>query len=182
MIPYRDEKIQNAIAFFALNHKKKARRHLYQTYLYKYLAFLDFSSLKEQGFPVLGLTYKAMKKGPVPIEIYSNKEDTKKYKFVKDELGEFVVAKEKPNLDYFSPFEIELMEKLIEIYAAKWIVTNIMSEASHEAILAWRRTYYSRPNEIIDYSLEFEDDVFSKKQEQLTYQEEVFLTNKALAS
>ncbi|MEA1947234.1 MAG: Panacea domain-containing protein [Thermodesulfobacteriota bacterium] len=182
MIPYKDEKIQNAIAFFAHNHKKKARRYLYQTYLYKYLAFLDFSSLKEQGFPVLGLTYRAMKRGPVPIEIYSTKEDTKKYKFIKDELGVFIIAKEKPNLNYFSPYEIELMERLIEIYAVQWVLTDTMSEASHEAILAWRRTYIGNPNGIIDYSLEFEGDVLSKKQEELTYQEEVFLINKALAS
>jgi hypothetical protein len=182
MIPYRDEKIQNAIVFFALNHKKKARRRLYQTFLYKYLAFLDFSSIKEQGFPILGLTYKAMKRGPVPIEIYSHRKETKLYRFQKDEFGEFVVAKKKPNLDYFSPYEIELMERLIEIFAVKWILTDTVSEASHEAILAWKRTYASNPNGIIDYSLEFEGDIFSKKQEQLTYQEEVFLINKVLAS
>ena len=73
MIPYRNEKIQSAVAFFAKQHYKKTKRLLYQTYLYKYLAFLDFLSLRETGIPALGLVYSAMDLGPVPIEIYGNK-------------------------------------------------------------------------------------------------------------
>jgi hypothetical protein len=62
MIPYKNEKIQNAIAFFAKEHCKKVRKPLYQTYLYKYLAFLDFISLREVGRPALELIYKAMER------------------------------------------------------------------------------------------------------------------------
>jgi hypothetical protein len=73
-MPYQMEKIENAICFFAKEHQKKARKPLYQTFLYKYLAFLDFISLRETGQPALGLRYLAMEKGPVPIEIYDKKE------------------------------------------------------------------------------------------------------------
>jgi len=182
MIPYREKKIQNAIVFFAQNHPKKAKKPLYQVYLYKYLAFLDFLSLRETGRPALELTYKAMKRGPVPVEIYYEKINTDKYRFVKDEWGEFIVSKGKPDMDYFSHYEIDLMERLIEIYAQQWITTNIMSDSSHDDILAWQRTWAKQKNSIIDYKLEFEEDVFFKKDEDLTYPEEVYRTYKTLMS
>lgn len=182
MIPYRKEKIQNAIVFFAREHRKKTRKPLYQTYLYKYLAFLDFISLREIGRPSLELIYKAMKRGPVPIEIYEKKEDTPLYRFVKDERGEIIVTKTKPNMDFFSSYEIDLMYRLIEIYATRWMTTSVMSDASHEDIAAWKRTYHQRPNTIIDYTLEFDGDLSSKRENELTYPEEVYLTLKAMAS
>lgn len=182
MIPYRKEKIQNAIVFFAREHRKKTRKPLYQTYLYKYLAFLDFISLREIGRPALELIYKAMQRGPVPIEIYEKKEDTLLYRFVKDTLGEVVVPKNKPNMDFFSPYEIDLMHRLIEIYATTWITTDVMSDASHEDIAAWKRTYFKKPNTIIDFILEFDGDLLSKRENELTYPEEVYLTYRAMAS
>ena len=182
MIPYRKEKIQNAIVFFAREHRKKTRKPLYQTYLYKYLAFLDFVSLREIGRPALELIYKAMQRGPVPIEIYKEKADTPLYKFVKNELGEIIVTNNKPNMDYFSSYEIELMYRLIEIYATRWMTTDVMSDATHEDIAAWRRTYYQNPNTTIDYILEFDDDLLSKRENELTYPEEAYLTYRAIAS
>lgn len=182
MIPYKDEKIKSAVAFFAKHHHKKTKRLLYQTYLYKYLAFLDFWSLRETGRPVLELKYSAMKRGPVPIEIYSKKQDTEKYKFKKSESGEYIAALQDPDLDYFSQYEIELMDRLIEIFAQKWANTNTFSDASHEDIRAWKRTYYGiKKNGIIDYALEFDGDLFSKDESELTYPEEVYLTFKAVA-
>jgi uncharacterized phage-associated protein len=180
MIPCRNEKVQNAVAYFAEQHRKKSKRYLYQTFLYKYLAFLDFYSLKETGRPALDLVYKAMKKGPVPIEIYEHKTETPKYKFVKDEWGEFVVAKGKPDLDYFSPYEINLMDRLLEIFARKWVTSTQASDSSHERIKAWQRTWAQCPNGIIDPALEFEGDLFRKKEDQLSYSEEVYLTYRAL--
>ncbi len=181
MIPYRDKKIINAVAFFAKQHRKKAKRPLYQTFLYKYLAFLDFYSLKETGRPALGLTYKAMKHGPVPMEIYGDKQDTPKYKFQEDEWGEFIVVIGKPDLNYFSPYEIELMERFIDFFAQVWVNTTVISDSSHEEILAWSRTWNEKPNKIIEYALEFEGDLFSKNEEDLTFPEEVFLTLRAMA-
>ena len=182
MIPYRKEKIQNAIVFFAKEHRKKTRKPLYQTYLYKYLAFLDFISLREIGRPSLELIYRAMKRGPVPIEIYEKKEDTPLYRFIKDKFGEIIVTNNKPDMDFFSSYEIDLMHRLIEIYATRWMTTDVMSDASHEDITAWKRTYYQKPNTIIDYTLEFDGDLLSKRENELTYPEEVYLMLKAMAS
>lgn len=66
MIPYQKEKIENAICFFAYEHKKATRKFLTQTYLYKYLALFDFKCLEETGKPALGLKYMAMEKEADP--------------------------------------------------------------------------------------------------------------------
>lgn len=182
MIPYRDEKIKNAISFFAKKHTTKTRKPLYQTYLYKYLGFLDFYSVRETGRPVLGLAYSALHWGPVPMEIYTTKKDTDKYKFTKDGSNYFIRSTQKPDMKYFSQYEIELMNRLVEIYATTWMRTDIMSDASHEDILAWKRTWKKKPNSIMDYVLEFKGDLFSKNENELTYPESVFLTYKALTS
>lgn len=179
MIPYRDEKIINAIYFFAKEHKKKTRRYLYQTPLYKYLAFLDFRSLQETGEPVLALTYKALERGPVPDEIYNSDQyrNTSLYSFNSDDKGIIIIPKEKAkvNFDYFSPYEIELMNDLIEIFADRFVFSDTMSEASHQEIMAWRRTWASNPNGIIKYIDNFPGQLTSKPDEKLSQQEEHFL-------
>ena len=72
MLPYRKERIENAMFFFAQKHHQKTKNYLSQTFLYKYLAFFEFRYLKATGDMPLELTYKAMERGPVPMEIYNN--------------------------------------------------------------------------------------------------------------
>jgi len=183
MIAYQKEKIENAICFFAFEHKKKTRKLLTQTFLYKYLAFLDFKSVEETGQPSLGLKYRAMERGPVPMEIYEARDhlETSCYAFkciAKDKY--VIIHKTKPNLDYFSAYEIKKMNELTEIYADRFVKTNEISEASHEKIRAWQLTHSKKPNDFIDYSLQFDGDVFLKSDEDLTFPEEAYLTFKAL--
>lgn len=184
MIPYQKEKLENAVCYFAREHARHTRHQLYQTFLYKYLALFDFGYLREYGKPALGLTYQAMKMGPVPKELYDRREDnnlSECFSFQKDESGHMaVVAKTSPNLDYFSKREIDLMSRIIEIYAETYVTSKIMSDASHQEIRAWQRTWKSSPNSIIDFALEFSDDVFNKPEHQLTFAEEVFLVQKGL--
>lgn len=83
-------------------------------------------------------------------------------------------------MDYFSKREIDLMNRIIEIYAAGYVTSRIMSDASHQEIHAWRRTFQNAPNSVIDFALEFPEDVFNKPEKQLTFPEEVFLVQKGL--
>ena len=185
MIPYQKEKIENAICFFAREHQKKIREPLYQTFLYKYLAFLDFESIRETGRPCLGLTYKAMERGPVPIEIYGKRDEIKShlFEFRRDQEDRITIhPKSKPNLDYFSKKEISLMQRFIEIYAKSYIPAKLISDASHESILAWKKTWRSNQNGIIDYAAELDDNLLSKKEEELTYPEESYLIYRALGT
>lgn len=183
MIPYQKEKIENAICFFAHEHMKKTRQSLYQTFLYKYLAFLDFEILKETGRPCLGLSYMAMEHGPVPMEIYGKLHEWKSSCFTfKDgqENKKIIQPKGKPNLDYFSRKEIKQMQRLIDIFAQKYVKAGLISDASHESIIAWEKTWKARPNSMINFSAEFDDNLFKKNEEELTYPEESYLTYRAL--
>lgn len=184
MIPYQKEKFENAVCYFAKEHARHTQHRLYQTFLYKYLALFDFGYLKEYGKPALGLTYQAMKMGPVPKELYDHRNDptlSKCFSFQKDENGNMaVVVMTPPNLDYFNKREIDLMNKLVEIYAEGYVTSGIMSDASHQMILAWQRTWASAPDSIIDFSLEFPGNVFNRPEQKLTFPEEVFLVQKGL--
>ena len=179
MIPYRDEKIINSVYFFASQHREKTKQYLYQTFLYKYLAFFDFRSLEDTGEPALGLTYLALEKGPVPDEIYnSNKyRKTELYKFQKKAETVIIIPLQnaKPDYDYFSPFEIELLNNLIEIFAVTYINTKTMSDASHKEIMAWRRTWKNKPNSPIKYIDNFPGNLLKKSTENINPIEEHFL-------
>jgi len=158
MLSYRQERIDNALLFFAQNHYKVTKKYLSQTFLYKYLAFFEFRYLKAVGDMPLGLTYKAMERGPVPMEIYGNRD--KPGYFIKVIFEPFQTASGKdgylvkPNgkfaPDYFAETELKEMENLIEIFAQQWVGATEMSEASHQAIQAWRKTYSRQPNADID--------------------------------
>lgn len=186
MIPYQKEKIKNATLFFAKEHYKKTKKYLYQTFLYKYLAFLDFNSLKDTGRPALGLTYLAFKKGPVPKEIYDKRKDYKinSFKFVDTGDDKIQIVPNKnadPDLDYFSRYEINEMKRLIEIYASSYVDSNMISDCSHKEILAWKRTYEKNKNGVIDYALTFKENIYEKNEEALSVQEESYKTYKAIA-
>ncbi len=178
MFPYKDEKIVNAISYIAIKHKEKTKQFLFQTSLYKYLAFIDFESTKETGEPVTGLIYKAMERGPVPKEIYSegNYQSTELYKFVKNDNNvQIIPTKQLPDLNFFSEYEIQLMDKYLDIFAESWIKSSHMSDASHEEIFAWKRTYKKEPNAEIEYKNHFPGNLQEKDVAKLNLSQEHFL-------
>ena len=139
MIAYQKEKTENAICYFASKHKDKTGKYLFQTSLYKYLSLFEFEFLKKYGQPPIGLTYKAMEWGPVPMEIYSKREkyDTPCFSFRKNPEGKItIIPKGKPDMDYFSMAEIEDMARLVEIYADEFVTSEDMSKANHSKIPA----------------------------------------------
>jgi len=183
MIPYKDQKIENAIAYFVKEYYKKTRKPLYQTFLYKFLAFLDFDSIKTTGEPALELSYKALERGPVPVELYEKKlfRDSNMYSVIVD--GNKTSYKPKNhdvNLDYFSNYEISEMNRLIEIYAERYVKANDISESSHKEIIAWKKTWESNQNSLIKYEDEFSEDIYSKDPETMTNAEEYFLIKHAI--
>jgi uncharacterized phage-associated protein len=183
VIAYQKEKIENAICFFASKHAERTRKALTQTFLYKYLAFLDFKSIEETGQPALGLKYVAMAKGPVPIEIYSKRKNLKTecFEFREVEENKFIViAKGRPNLEFFSAYEIKKMQQFVEIYADTFVKTSDISEASHQDIKAWRKAYKKKENSIIEYELQFEEDIQHKDTKELKPAEENFLIYKSI--
>jgi uncharacterized phage-associated protein len=181
-IAYQKEKIENAICFFANEHKRRTRKELFQTFLYKYLAFLDFESLSETGVPILGLHYLALERGPVPQEIYRNNQyktsDCYEFKGINGKT--IIIPKKKPDLDYFSEYELEKMERLVEIFAQTTLTSAHISEASHDEIKAWKRARKLNPNKEIDYLLQFDSDLLEKKEKDLSPAEENFIIYSSL--
>lgn len=189
MIAYKKEKIDNAICFFAKKHKEKTSKNLYQTFLYKYLAFLEFNILKKTGHPVFDLDFLAFERGPVPKEIYDNRKnlDNELFKFERISDNEYgvkeiyiIVSKSDPDLDYFSDIEIEEMNNLITIFATQYATSSIISEASHEKIKAWKKTWKNNPNGLMNYDFTFEGDLHDKPEKSLSFAEECYLTFKAI--
>ncbi|WP_353684516.1 type II toxin-antitoxin system antitoxin SocA domain-containing protein [Thermodesulfovibrio sp. 3907-1M] len=70
MLKYNPKRLNNAIVWFAKKHFEKTGKYPTLTQILKYLAFLEFESVKEWGIPAFGLKFKAYKHGPVPEEIY----------------------------------------------------------------------------------------------------------------
>jgi uncharacterized phage-associated protein len=181
MFAYKKERLENAICFFAKEHKKRKKKDPTQTYVYKYLALFDFKMLIKTGRPALDLEYLAMAKGPVPIEIYEkrNSYETELFKFVpQEENSKVVVVKTKgknPNLEYFSESEIAEMRRIVEIYINTSVDTNILSGASHEVIAPWEKAWNRKKNSKIEMIDAF-PGIYSKKDEDLSSQEENFLT------
>jgi hypothetical protein len=186
---YREERIDNAILFFAQNHYKKTKKYLSQTFLYKYLAFFEFRYLKTVGDMPLELTYKAMERGPVPMEIYDNRDNPNYFSKVifepfqtKDgKTGYFVKPNGQFHSDYFAEAELKEMNELIEIFAQQWISTTEMSEASHQAIKAWRQTHSRNPNAVIDPIEEFDRDIMAVPEEMLQTEELKYLMRRRMA-
>jgi len=180
MFAYKKERLENAICFFAKEHKKRKRKDPTQTYLYKYLALFDFEMLIKTGRPTLDLEYMAMERGPVPIEIYKQRSDyeTELFKFVPQEKNSnVIIVKTKgrdPDLEYFSEAEIEEMKRIVEIYMDTSVDTNILSGASHDVIAPWEKAWHRKKNSIVKMIDAF-PGVCNKKDEDLNPQEENFL-------
>ena len=183
MMPYRKERIDNALLFFAQSHYKKTKIYLSQTFMYKYLAFFEFRYLEKTGDMPLELTYKAMERGPVPMEIYDNRAVPGYFSKVIFEPSPMKDGKTKYTIkpkgifeaDYFAEAELEEMNNLIEMFAQSWVRASEMSEASHQAIKAWKKTYDRQPNAEIDPIEEFDRDIMATPEEELTTAEERFL-------
>ena len=189
MLSYRKERIDNALLFFAEKHYKKTKNYLSQTFLYKYLAFFEFRYLKAAGDMPLELTYKAMERGPVPMEIYSNRDNSDFFSKVIFEPFQTKSGKDgyliKPNgkfdPDYFAEAELEMMNNLIEIFAQRWVGATEMSEASHQDIKAWKKTYSRQPNADIDPIEEFDRDILAIPEDTLHTEELKYLMHRKMA-
>lgn len=175
MSEFQKKRLEHAICYFAREFQRRAKRPLPSMGLWKLLAFMDFWGVKEFGRPVFGLAYLAWKMGPVPIDIYNNHPQSPLFQFKDKGENRFdIIPTGVPDMDHFSGIEKEKMGHLIEIYGDPSMKTGLMSEASHQSIQAWRRAYSEKPNQPIDYKLEFSGDIDTKPENMLTPEEEEF--------
>ncbi len=178
-----NSKVENAIGFLAKKYYENTSKYLSQTFLYKLLAFFDYISLKETGIPSLKLKYNALDRGPVPLSIYNEFKDSRKYSSFQIEditnskfEGKFIVPTNEPDTDFFNQYEVDLMRKLIHLYAKEYVTSNEISERSHESILAWKKAYAREKNSKMLFEEEFES------LENIPDEAETFLVYKELAN
>lgn len=155
-------KLYNAISYIARAYYRKTRKYIPQMILYKMLAWIDVESVKAIGVPVFDLNYIAMKRGPVPEELYKNRDNLKTdlFQFLKGKptngnITYIIKAAGKADLDYFSDFELNIIDNTIDIFANKYITTKTASESSHE-IRSWKKAWTRKPNSRILLIDEFE--------------------------
>jgi hypothetical protein len=152
------------------------------------LAFFEFRYLEKTGTMPLELTYRAMKNGPVPLEVYDKRTQQGAFSTVDFEPFEpqktsnayIVKPKGKFNPDYFADAELEEMQNLIDFFAQHWVGANVMSDASHESILAWKKAYKKQENSIIDPIDGFKRDIVAAPPETLSSAEERFLIHRKI--
>jgi hypothetical protein len=166
--PGREEKIRNAICFFASEHEKLTHKPLAHTFLYKYLAFLDFASLEKVGRPALGLLSCTMGRGPVPVGIYGKGDKPRDDRFVYVSRGEgryIVKAAGEPDLSCFSAFELNEMKKLVETYAHQFAKAFDLGGVGLGATVYSTKTRHNRKGGMINYGDVFDDEFFTKQRE-----------------
>jgi|WetSurMetagenome_2_1015567.scaffolds.fasta_scaffold192046_2 hypothetical protein len=167
-MPGKEEKIRNAICFFASEHEKLTGKPLAHNFLYKYLAFLDFASLEGVGRAALGLLSCTMGRGPVPIGIYGKCDKPKDDRFVYVARGEgryIVKATREPELSCFSAFELNEMKRLVETHARHFAEAFDTGGVGHMATGFSTKAWHNRKDEFINYGDVFDDDFFTKQKE-----------------
>src|SRR6056297_154822 len=182
MIPYREQKIKNAIAYFASEFHNRRNYYPRQTWIYKFIALLDFRVLKKTGMPCLGLEYNAMQFGPVPRRLYDARDglETDKFCFVATaDGGSRVESKGVPEIDYFSDDELDVMDEILDVYAQGGVDLETLIRDAHKEIKAWNKAWslaqqVDKGKMPMDYADEFEG-LKNKSPEDLTLEEERFL-------
>lgn len=114
-VPDGEEKVKNAIAFFASEHQRLTQKPLTATSVHKYLSLLDDESLKKAGHPAFGLHFRRMGK---KLTDCSERRETRNDDFfvVILQEGEYVVkATREPDLSHFSTLELVEMKKLVDL-------------------------------------------------------------------
>lgn len=159
IVTHTREKLINAVLFFA-----KTTRYCGKTKLMKLLYFLDFTHFKQTGRSVTELEYFAWPKGPVPKVFFEEitstiSSDLKKLVTIQKN-GDFQkitpIAKQKPDMDYFSPREVRLLKEISEIF--KDVKADEISDISHLPNHPWDKTLKEKgQQQKIDYFLALDD-------------------------
>jgi len=140
--PGNEEKIKNAICFFAFEHERFTGKLVSLTSLYNYLAFLDYASLEKTGRPALGLLYSMRGRHPLPVNTLAKLQGLKMdpFTFLPQAKGGYLVkARQEPDMSRFSPFERNRMKRLVETYAHRFAKANDGAGAAGVPKRRWKR-------------------------------------------
>ncbi len=185
MIAYSKERLDNAVAHFAKCHEEITGDRAYKTYIFKYIALFDFMILEETGKPAFDINYDAFERGPVPTELYDHIDEYSSsfFSIIDDENGNhFISPSQNINMDYFSKFEQEKINQVVEESIFPGMKTDDVCNKTHVDILAWQIAWENRGTSRrvpMDYSEEFKN-ILDKEEADLSPEEESFLVYRGL--
>ncbi len=115
-----EEKIINAICFFASEHERRTGDLLSVDLLHKYLVSLGLKSFEKKTWHGFGLVSRKTETMRMFARVDGKRIELKddRFAFVHDEDGYAVKATGSPDLSCFSPFELFGMKRTVETGAA----------------------------------------------------------------
>ena len=170
-IKYNKQIVENAVAYVSQRYWEKAKKHIDQVVLYKILAFSDVECVRETGRPLTALRYYAEKMGPVPHTLKKLKSDAyEKFITEQENNGKPVfVYKKEPNIDFFSDYELDVLDKYINRAVNEGWTAETASELSHKEIRSWQIAIDNNyPKKLMDYADEFGAGFKNKKESEMT--------------
>ena len=182
---YNKKIVEHAVAYIAQNYFTKTKKHIDQVVLYKILAFTDFECVRSIGRPLTALKYYAEKMGPVPHTLKNMKSTVyEKYCSQDENLGKPVfVCKNEPNIDFFSVYELDVLDKYINRAVSEEWTAEKASELSHKEIKSWQIAIDNNyPRKLMDYADEFGGDFKFKKESERTSAEANYAIYAALSN
>lgn len=172
---YHKQIVGNVIAYIADRYFRENNYYIYQMVLYKILAFFDFKCVTELGKPCTELDFRARKMGPVPEELYNNREfeDSLRDYFIT--LRDYSKKQYKcnclPDLDFISLKEQKVLDIVMNRFSTEKIDAKKASDLSHAEIKAWKKAFDRTPNSQMLYTDEFDKNVFSVNEDELSLPE-----------
>ena len=185
MRTYNKQIVENAVAYIAQRYCEKAKKHIDQVVLYKILAFSDCECVRTIGRPLTALKYYAEKMGPVPHTLKTLKSEVYEKKECEQEnFGKPVfVCKKEPNIDLFSDYELDILDKYINRAVNENWTAEIASEISHREIKSWQIAIDNNyPHKLMDYADEFGAEFKNKKESERTPAEANYAIYAALSN
>ena len=189
---YEKERKLHGLAYIAIIHNSLTQHPAFETHMHAYIALIDFTSIQECGRPVFTFDYLALRNGPVPRQLYDGAEEYLRTQPFKDTMlvrrdGNRISYEptRRPDSKYFSDYEIDLIETLVERQADMYINTGEIYSTPLKEILAWQKAWARRGNgeRVPIDPLETFPGILSKKALERTPVEEVavryFLTTKS---
>lgn len=185
MDAYRKAIFENVVAYFACEFHDFHGYWPAQTWIYKFLALLDFGMMKKTGVPALGLEYKALENGPAPKILYDHRDNiaNSKFKFehpANSQSNRFDVIAEEPDMDQIPGCIVDEMDLICNKYLQEGIDLDDVIYDTHENIRAWRVAWEKAKknkcnSQPMSFADEFEDDLNEIDDKNLTPAQDAFL-------
>jgi len=140
---FNKEKLGNLIIYLTDEIKKKYKQDLYLTKLLKLLFIIDEKAVEETGVPVTWEEYAVWTNGPVAKYVWRNlqsngSDDLSFYaESRKDSVGYKIKSSNTFNDLYFSEYEMELFDKVINEYGKH--NAEVLIEMLHKEESLWSK-------------------------------------------